>query len=148
MTILWICIGWLAISTALGVLLGRAIALANDERSMRRIPDGLHGALIPDRHSSPRLRLVTARYRPPRSLPLHALATLAMLGGCAVPTAEQPHVTSSSGNSATVKYSGERANEADQKAREACAQSGKQAAQASTTSGATGDTVRSYKCTP
>lgn len=149
MAVLWICIGWLAISVALGILIGRAIAFATAERPARRIPDGLHGALIPDCRASARLRLVTARHRPLLRLPhIHALAALVVLGGCAVPTAEKPHVTSNSGNSATVEYSGEHAAEADQKAREACARSGKQAEQASTTSGASGDTVRSYKCAP
>ncbi len=148
MTVFWICVGWLAVSVALGVLLGRAIAYTSDERPARRNPDERHEALRPDYRASSHLRVAAARYKPPHSPHLHALASLAVLGGCAVPTGGEPRVTSISGNNATVEYSGERAAEADRKAREACARSGKQAGRASTTAGAAGGSVRSYTCTP
>jgi hypothetical protein len=151
MTVFWVCVGWLTAGAALGVLLGRAIALASDGRLARedahRIPDRVQGALIPNR-ASPDLRLVVSHPRSSASRrPLYALAALLLLGACAVPTSDEPRVTSSSGSSATVEYSGERAAEADQKADQACAQSGKRAARASTRPGATGGSMRSYECT-
>jgi hypothetical protein len=150
MTFFWVCVFWLAIAAALGTLLGRAIAFANDERRIaarsRLIPDGV---LMPHPRSSSELIVVAARRTGSLRAPhLVAIAIAVGLGACAVPTGDTPRVKSESGNSATVEYSGERAGEADQKAREACERSGKRLGRASTKPGATGGSVRSYDCVP
>ena len=75
-----------------------------------------------------------------------ALWLLAMLAGCALPTSEAPRVKSSSGESATIEYSGEKGEAADRKAQEACARQGKRAANPSAKPGPTGGTLRSYEC--
>jgi len=152
MGVFWIGMGWLAVSSVVGILLGRAIALSGDgrlaERS-RRVPDEVRGVLVPAHRKPPHVRLASTRRASGLQSPhLPMIAVLAALGACAVPTSDEPRVTARSGNSTTVEYSGERAGEADRKADEACAKTGKEAGQASTTSGATGGTVRTYDCKP
>jgi hypothetical protein len=76
-----------------------------------------------------------------------AVAAVAMLVcGCSGPTSSEPKVTSSGGAGATVEYSGERSGEADEKARQACAEQGKQAVPRSMQPGPSGGNVRSYDC--
>jgi hypothetical protein len=75
-------------------------------------------------------------------------AAAVLLSACSGPTSTAPKVTSSGGTGATVEYSGERSGEADEKARQACAEQGKRAVPRSMQPGPSGGNVRSYDCAP
>jgi hypothetical protein len=81
------------------------------------------------------------------ALPLKVLA-LASVAACGSPTSSEPRVSTKSNSGTAVEYSGERAQDADRKAQEACAQQGKRAVPRSMGTGAGGANVRNYDCAP